>query len=96
MFGGNTRPWMDPFVLSMLGMSAIFFSIFVLYEMIGAAYPLVSRLIISSRNIISLCLGNHLWGLGTSVSFYVLPQLFMVRRRKSVPNILYCNSKMDI
>ncbi|KAI7857848.1 major facilitator superfamily domain-containing protein [Circinella umbellata] len=75
--GGNTRSWTDPFILSMLGMSAVFFLIFGLYEMMGAAYPLVSRLVISSRNIISLCVGNHLWGLGTSVSFYVLPQLFM-------------------
>ncbi|KAG2218742.1 hypothetical protein INT45_003060, partial [Circinella minor] len=85
--GGNTRSWTDPFILSMLGMSAIFFLIFGLYEMLGAAYPLVSRLVISSRNIISLCVGNHLWGLGTSVSFYVLPQLFMVRRRRKNNNL---------
>ncbi|KAI9264260.1 hypothetical protein BDA99DRAFT_559540 [Phascolomyces articulosus] len=77
MLGGNTRPWTDPFILSMLVMSAIFFLIFGLYEIMGAAFPLVSRLIVSSRNIISICIGSHLFGLGSSVSFYVLPQLFM-------------------
>ncbi|KAI9498399.1 major facilitator superfamily domain-containing protein, partial [Zychaea mexicana] len=75
--GGNTRSWTDLFIISMLAMSIIFYLIFGIYEMFGAAHPLVSRLIVSNRNTMSICIASHLWGLGTSVSFYVLPQLFM-------------------
>ncbi|KAI8147661.1 major facilitator superfamily domain-containing protein [Fennellomyces sp. T-0311] len=75
--GGNTRAWTDPFILSMLTMAVLFFLTFGIYEAVGAAYPLVSRAVVSNSNVIGTCIANHLWGLGTSVSFYALPQLFM-------------------
>ncbi|KAI8068057.1 major facilitator superfamily domain-containing protein [Gongronella butleri] len=76
-FGGNTREWSDPLIVTLLVVSPIFFCLFGLHELRWAKYPMVSRTLIKNRNIIAVCLNNFFLCNSTMTIGFLVPQFFM-------------------
>ncbi|CAO3634827.1 unnamed protein product [Cunninghamella echinulata] len=75
--GGNTRPWSDPLIITLLILSPTFFILFGMYEMKWAEHPLVSRKLIKNRNCVAVCLNNFFLCNSTMTLIYVIPQYFI-------------------
>jgi MFS family permease len=75
--GGNTRPWSDPVIISLLASAVIFFIVFGLFEFNWAKNPLISRTLIKNRNVMSVCLNNFFICNSTMAFGYLIPQYFM-------------------
>ncbi|KAI9307369.1 major facilitator superfamily domain-containing protein [Cunninghamella echinulata] len=74
--GGNTRPWSDPLIITLLVLSPTFFILFGMYEMKWAEHPLVSRKLIKNRNCVAVCLNNFFLCNSTMALIYAIPQYF--------------------
>jgi hypothetical protein len=91
--GGNTHEWGDPFIISLLVTSAVFFMSFVVYEFNWATYPLLSRTLMKNRNTMAVCLNNFFLCQSTMTFNYLIPQYFMVQYlfTETVDNLVYSN-----
>lgn len=78
-FGGNTRDWDDPMIVSVLVLAGLAFFAFFVYEFRRAKHPLLSPALVRDRNVIGSCASNYfLWGTTMAIS-YLMPQFFMVK-----------------
>lgn len=78
-FGGNTRDWDDPMIVSVLVLAGLAFFAFFVYEFRWAKHPLLSPALVRDRNVIGSCASNYfLWGTTMAIS-YLMPQFFMVK-----------------
>lgn len=76
-FGGNTREWSDPLIVSLLAFAATMFVSFFTWEFNFAKNPLISRTLAKNRNTIAVCLNNFFLCQSTMAFNFLIPQYFM-------------------
>ncbi|KAG0169205.1 hypothetical protein DFQ30_003870 [Apophysomyces sp. BC1015] len=75
--GGNTHPWSDPLIITLLASAVIFFTTFGLYELNWAKHPLLSAELMKNRNVVAVCVNNFFICSATMTFVYLVPQFFM-------------------